>query len=289
MNTHNPLISICIPAYNAAPFIENNIQNWQNQSYSNFEIIILDDYSKDDTYNIALELSKKDKRIKVFQNQLNLGIGKNWNATYEKAEGELICIFNADDLIYPFFLEEAIAIFKQQSVDLVTFKFEHYDIVNKIHWLHQPQNNLKRGLVNDVFKKVFLNMPFHWDFTVVKKKILEEVKTSNNALFMETQICDAELWYRIALNKAKIYYVPVIAGQYIKHPINNSKIAFSEDKSFVLDVLPKYHNILKKEFNSVYLKFLHLRIIHLCKKSIKSFDLTGIKLSFKILTLILKT
>ena len=106
-----PLISVIVPAYNVAPYIEKSINSIKSQSYTNIEIIIIDDGSSDNTPDIADNLAKDDERIKIIH-QANKGVSAARNAGLDMAKGEYIGFVDADDMIdsdmYEFLLENAI-------------------------------------------------------------------------------------------------------------------------------------------------------------------------------------
>jgi glycosyltransferase involved in cell wall biosynthesis len=99
MNGHTPKISVCIPVYNCAEYIGNAIESVLSQSFSDFELIIVDNKSTDRTIEVVKTFS--DDRIQVYQNDTNLGMLGNWNRTLELAHGEYIKILPADDFLYP--------------------------------------------------------------------------------------------------------------------------------------------------------------------------------------------
>ncbi len=96
-----PLVSILITAYNREEYISKAIESAINQSYSNFEIIILDDCSNDRSFEIANEYSRKDNRIKLFQNEKNFGQFPTRNKIARLAKGKYIKYLDSDDLLYP--------------------------------------------------------------------------------------------------------------------------------------------------------------------------------------------
>jgi len=104
-----PLISICIPAYNNADYIAETINSVLSQSYKNFELIITDDCSKDDTVKIVKSFS--DERIKLVINDSNLGMHGNWNKVLSLAKGDYMKLLCGDDLITPDCLEKQVAEF----------------------------------------------------------------------------------------------------------------------------------------------------------------------------------
>jgi glycosyltransferase involved in cell wall biosynthesis len=97
---HGPLISICVPTYNASRYIEQTMATVLYQDYENREIIIVDDASQDDTWE-RLQKYSSVPGIRLFRNQSNLGIGGNWNRCLELAEGEYVKYVHCDDICYP--------------------------------------------------------------------------------------------------------------------------------------------------------------------------------------------
>lgn len=93
-----PLVSVCIPTYNNADYIEETIRCVLNQTYQNIELIVVDDQSKDDTVEVVKAIS--DDRLKLFINEKNLGMSGNWNRCMELCKGEYIKLICADDLIH---------------------------------------------------------------------------------------------------------------------------------------------------------------------------------------------
>ena len=100
------LISVVMPAYNAEKTIAKAIQSARVQTYSDIEVIIVDDCSQDETVKIAASYAKKDNRIKVFQNQTNMGAAFARNRGVEEAGGDWIAFLDSDDRWVPSKLEK---------------------------------------------------------------------------------------------------------------------------------------------------------------------------------------
>lgn len=96
-----PLISVVMPAYNAEKFIEESIKSILNQSFNDFELIIVNDGSKDSTKKIIDFYRKKDKRIVLVDNKKNFGLQVSLNRGLEKARGKYIARMDADDISLP--------------------------------------------------------------------------------------------------------------------------------------------------------------------------------------------
>ncbi len=101
-------VSIVTPAYNASEFIEETIKSVQAQTFNDWEMIIVDDCSQDNTLQIALDLSEKDPRIKVLHNTFNSGVSVSRNKALDIAVGEYIAFLDSDDLWLPQKLEKQV-------------------------------------------------------------------------------------------------------------------------------------------------------------------------------------
>lgn len=93
------VVSIIVPGYNVEKYIITCLESIENQTYQNFEVIIIDDGSTDNTGNICDQFSKKDNRFKVWHTQ-NGGISKARNIGLEKAKGEYIVFIDSDDYVH---------------------------------------------------------------------------------------------------------------------------------------------------------------------------------------------
>jgi len=100
----NPLVSICIPAFNNAEHIEQAVHSALNQTYAAIEVVVVDDASADDTYELVKAI--EDPRIKLSRNLLNLGLAGNWNHSIEIAQGDFIKLMGADDVLEPTAIEK---------------------------------------------------------------------------------------------------------------------------------------------------------------------------------------
>lgn len=112
----NKKISVIMSAYNASNSIENSINSILNQSYTNFEFLIIDDQSIDNTFEIIRNYSLKDKRIKIFQNNVNLGLTKSLNILIDYAEGEILARQDSDDISLKNRFEKQISFFNKYKV-----------------------------------------------------------------------------------------------------------------------------------------------------------------------------
>jgi glycosyltransferase involved in cell wall biosynthesis len=115
MKSSNPLVSVLIPSYNSAPYLHDSIKSIINQTYTNWELIITDDCSSDNSIEIARKYSSKDQRIKLVENDKNRGISGNMNEGLKYCKGKYIAILDADDWSYPYRLEEQVEVMEKNK------------------------------------------------------------------------------------------------------------------------------------------------------------------------------
>lgn len=118
------LVSIIMPSFRCARFIRESIASVQDQTYANWELIVVDDCSKDGTVEIVQELQSQDSRIRLFQNETNRGAAVSRNTAIRNAQGRWIAFLDADDLWEPEKLEKQIRFMEENQ-----FAFSYHDYI----------------------------------------------------------------------------------------------------------------------------------------------------------------
>lgn len=113
------LVSIITPTFNSGKFISATIQSVQNQTHQNWEMLIVDDGSSDNTIEIVNEIAKQDKRIQFYPQKQNVGPAKARNVGIEKASGKFMTFLDADDIWFPKFIENSIQTIKNTNIHFV--------------------------------------------------------------------------------------------------------------------------------------------------------------------------
>lgn len=114
-----PQVSICIPTYNMAQFVGLAVQSVVEQTYTDFEVVVCDNASTDDTTEVLRQFS--DPRLKIYRNSENIGAVRNFNLLIERATGEWVKFLEADDLLDPTCLEVCMQMVQQDpEVDAVS-------------------------------------------------------------------------------------------------------------------------------------------------------------------------
>ena len=109
-NSKQPIVSIGLPIYNSEKFLKKRIENLLIQTFPNFELIISDNASTDNSVKICTEFMKNDSRIKLYQQEKNIGQFPNYNFVLNKSKGKYFLWVADDDLLEPKFLEKNIEI-----------------------------------------------------------------------------------------------------------------------------------------------------------------------------------
>lgn len=165
---HKPLVSVLIPAYNAEQFLTESIESILTQTYSKFELLIADDCSQDQTYQLARSFERKDDRVSVFQHSTNINIAANRNFLVSKARGEYIAWQDADDISLPTRLELQVAYLqKHTQVGLVGGYLQFFNESGNISIRKYAEND------EELRSKIFRYSPVAQPVAMIRRSALE--------------------------------------------------------------------------------------------------------------------
>jgi glycosyltransferase involved in cell wall biosynthesis len=215
----SPTVSILVPTYNYGHHIDEALQSALGQTYSDFEIIIIDDASKDNTDEIVQKYLK-DPRFSYYKNPVNLGLVENFNNCLTYARGKYIKFLLADDKFEPTLLEKFVPIMEQYpNVTLVTSNREVFGNETKKRVL--PLTGLQNG--RKVIFESLREGHGNWigEPTTVMFRKSDLVRTGN---FNPAYYClvDWEMWLRL-LNIGDCYIIPETLSYFRVHPGQASK------------------------------------------------------------------
>lgn len=129
-NTKDPLVSVIMGIYNCADTLESAVECIINQTYSYWELIMCDDGSTDNTFDVAQRIKScnPNRMIKVLQNKKNMGLNYTLNKCLHKASGEYIARMDGDDLCSPERFEAEIKVFETEpDISIVSTDMEFFD------------------------------------------------------------------------------------------------------------------------------------------------------------------
>ncbi len=222
---NDPLISVIMSVYNEEENISNSVNSILNQNFSNFELIITDDFSTDNTLEILRKARKFDKRIVLIENQKNLGLTKSLNNMLKVAKGQYIARQDADDYSTPDRLETQIKNIDKDKIDAVVCRAKVIGSSKKIP-----------GISFFLPKKLLIKFknPFIHGTLLIKKKILNNLGNYNEK-FIYSQ--DYRLFSDFLNSGYKIKYLNKVL--YHLNMENNISMNFSSEQKYYADCVRK--------------------------------------------------
>ena len=195
-----PLISVVIPAYNAEQFLDETLESVLSQTYENWECIIVNDGSTDNTESIAKKWCEKDARFRYFYKE-NSGASDTRNLGIKKARGEYIAFLDADDLYMPNFLEICLENLVEKDVDLVAPKMlEFWDVQNEVIEDEDKKDYLYSGKEGIA---LFLHSNRITMALLCKKSVMDEV----GGFTWHKKAEDLHCWLKVLFAGYKIYRI----------------------------------------------------------------------------------
>ena len=222
------LVSVIMPSYNCGEFVEETIRSVQAQTYSNWEIIFVDDCSTDDTVQRVTVLGEKDNRIRLYQNKLNSGAAVSRNNALREAKGRWIAFLDSDDLWEPSKLEKQIKFMEGNDY---TFSYTAYQEIDSEGTLtgveiSGPNHVTKAGMYAFCWPGCLTVM---YDAKKVGLIQIEDIKKNN----------DYAMWLKVC-QKADCYLLPEILAKYRRGRIGSVS-------SHSIKTMTKWHYKLFRE------------------------------------------
>ncbi len=203
-----PKISVIMPAYNAEKYIKEAVDSILNQTYGDFELIVINDCSKDRTKDILL--SYTDRRIVYLENEKNLGVAGTLNHGLSAAQGEYIARMDSDDIALPQRFEKQLAYLENhpQTVMCGSKITVFYD-TGEESLCHYPAEDgrIKAALL--------FSSPFAHPSVMIRRQVLDLHQLHYEEAFEKVE--DYRLWTRLA-EFGQLYNLPEPLLRYRKHP-----------------------------------------------------------------------
>lgn len=186
----SPRVSIVMSCYNSAATLRRAIDSMLQQNYRDFEFIIVDDGSTDETLSILKEYKNKDDRIFLIENENNLGLAASLNRGIKKSNGEYIARMDADDESFLTRLEQQLNYLDQnENVDILGT-----GIITRTADLRESSKHMLPEQHQDIIANVFKKPLVFHPTIMVRKEVFEKYGYYNPSV---TWAEDADLWYRI--------------------------------------------------------------------------------------------
>ena len=209
MMNKNPLVSVIMPAYNAERFVGEAINSVIAQTLTDWELLVIDDCSTDDTQRIVAEFAEEDSRIQLLVNEVNMGVAKTRNRGLDLCRGQYVALLDSDDYYKPDMLQKMVDCSKRTKADIV---YCSYELVGKKvcnDFIVPEQTDFERSLVRSVI-------------TCSSVLISSEI-AKNNRFPTDLYHEDIALWFRLLRDGVKACGVTEILAAYRQR--TNSKSA----------------------------------------------------------------
>ncbi|MGV7222920.1 MAG: glycosyltransferase family 2 protein [Nitrospinales bacterium] len=250
-------ISVCIPVYNGEDYLKECLNSVINQSFRNFEVIVVDDQSSDASFEIARKYGDQDDRVRIFQNEQNLNLVNNWNRCIELSRGEWIKFVFQDDLIeldclekmMKFaMLERSMIVCRRKIIfdnvsHIIKRTFDQYSRQMSIDSVLQGQSDIGP---NDFCNAVLDNLGYNFigepTSVMVHRSAFDKVGRFNSEFI---QLSDLELFSRIGCNFG-LRYIPETLATFRVHSKAMSLISRDTQKLRMesCDLLLLYHEFV---------------------------------------------
>lgn len=246
-----PIFSVIIPTYNSANFIERTIKSVLNQSFKDFEIIVVDDGSRDDTVNIIKKAESRDKRIKVVITPNSGGPTVPMNIGLNLAKGEYLAFLDHDDewkinkleKIYEIFTENPETGFVATNVEI----FNHGDKTLTISKAPIVKNRIS---VDNMLSGNYFNT---FSMLAVKKNVFDRIGSLDTNLFV---FADFEIIVRMAIYNIPHLFLSEPLTKYHLHDKNTSALNSSasrriKDLEYIITKYQKKYGLNKKSLSKI--------------------------------------
>lgn len=245
-------VSVIIPCYNSAKFIEKTLNSVLEQTYKPLEILVIDDGSQDETRKI-LERYSSQVELLCHPNNMNLGIGASMNLGVQKAKADLIAFLDADDLWHPTKLGEQVKIFATHpDVGLTYTNVNVIDEHDKVLYEIPPGDSTELNEPSKILLKCYIRTA---SSVMVRRNLFQQTGMFRTDIFA----ADHDMWIRMG-EKTNFYFIPECLASHRKRQGQvSSKRKLWEDGFVILQEACKrypYGNSVKRKRRAV----LHYRL-----------------------------
>ena len=200
------LISIIVPIYNVYPYLRLCLERIENQTYPHFEVLLINDGSRDNSKDICLEFAERDKRVKYIE-QKNAGLSAARNTGILNATGEFITFIDGDDFVEPNYLEELYYASLKNDSEIVVGSYKKFNEEDNNYYIHvfdyREEHYKHRELIKNIAQIERRGIEFETSWgTLFHKRLFE------NVLFpVGKNIEDTRTNYKLYMESCKSSYI----------------------------------------------------------------------------------
>ena len=262
-----PLVSVLVPMYNTQKTIKRCIKSIVKQTYTNLEIVLLDDGSIDNTYNIAKAFADADKRIKLLTKPNEKNLAKTRNYLLENYTGEYVVWVDSDDVLHKKYVEKLYKTITKTNADLGIVGFNL--MFANLPLFRPIKSNIKVFENEKIYSNIILNhrVGFMLWNKIFKHELIKDIRFDPDVKFGE----DFAFVYKYLKSVNRVAYCNDKLYKYIVRPGSETTKKFSEKKMSFIYYLENLLNeesspYIKKAISS-WLAFSGVSMLFLAKKS----------------------
>lgn len=237
-----PEISVIMSVYNGETYLKEAIESVINQTFKNWEFIIINDCSTDSTAEILSEFASKDERIKVHPNEVNLKLPKSLNKAISLSQGKYIARMDADDICLPDRFCKQYK-FMEENSDVALSSCQFMTVKNGVYMSGGAGGRCD----NDALRAMLLvGNPILHPGVIARAEVMKELNYDTTLTCTE----DLELWTRMAMGNLKMEILPECLMIYRLHDKQITSTTLERQHTEVLKIQDKFYGTLLKEMDN---------------------------------------
>lgn len=242
-----PEISVIMSVYNGETYLVEAIESVRNQTFKNWELIVINDCSTDSTAKILEDFSLKDERIKVYTNEVNLKLPTSLNKAISLAEGKYIARMDADDISLPDRLEKQYK-FMEENRDVALSSCRFMTVKNGVYMSGGAGGRCDCEALRAM---LLVANPILHPGVIAKSEVMKRFNYDTTLTCTE----DLELWTRMVTEKQKIEILPECLLIYRLHDKQITSTTRERQHTEVLKIQGKYYGTLLEKMDEEMQKF----------------------------------
>ncbi|MDB9980052.1 glycosyltransferase family 2 protein [Candidatus Pelagibacter sp.] len=249
-----PLVSIIVPTFNSKAYLSKLCESILNQTFKNYEVIIIDNSSQDNTPIEIKKIIKNDNRFKFYKINNDGVIGKSRNYGIKKALGKYIAFHDSDDYWYAKKIEICL-----QYLTHNDFTYHHLKIQNQNNFYLNNKKLFSYQLSKNPFIDLLtIGNPISTSSVVCKKSIFnDDTFFSEEKRFISIE--DYDCWVNLSKNNCKFKEIPIVLGKYFMGPSNTSTSIKNYNNYRIFHILNNNQHLLNyknKKFAKNHFRYL---------------------------------
>ena len=242
-----PDISVIMSVYNGETHLKEAIESVRNQTFKNWELIVINDCSTDSTAEILADFSLKDERIKVHTNEVNLKLPTSLNKAISLSCGKYIARMDADDICLPDRFEKQYK-FMEENTDVALSSCRFMTLKNGVYMSGGAGGRCDNKALRAM---LLVANPILHPGVIAKAEIMKEFNYDTTLTCTE----DLELWTRMVMGNQKIEILPECLLIYRLHHKQITRTTLERQHTEVLNIQQKYYGTLLQEIDKEMQEF----------------------------------